>query len=81
MIEHGPDYSQYNYDLSFEPFKRSAAFPRFRTDLQAAEVTLLFAPRKTSRPINSIDHVNFWREWIRDNRGQFKEAIKLQGVS
>jgi hypothetical protein len=81
MMEHSPEYTQYSGDLTFDRYKRSPAFSRFRTDLQGAEVTLLFVPRRTARSINAVDHINFWREWIRDNRGQFKEAFRLQGVS
>jgi hypothetical protein len=80
LIEHGPDFTQYVGDLTFERYRKSPAYRRFRTDLQGASVTLLYVQRKTVRPLNSIEHIDFWRQWIRDNNGQFKEAVKLQGV-
>jgi hypothetical protein len=79
MLEHTRDYSQYNSDLTFERYRRSPAFTKFRTDLHAAEVTLLVVQRQTAR-VNSGELMRFWHEWIKDNNGQFKEAVKLQGI-
>jgi hypothetical protein len=27
-----------------------------------------------------VDHILFWADWIRDNKGRLKQANKLQGV-
>jgi hypothetical protein len=43
-------------------------------------VQIYYIQRLTGRPINSVDHIRFWAEWIRDNNGRFKQASKLQGV-
>lgn len=80
MLEHEADYSQYSGDLSFARYKASRAYRKFRTDLYGAQVTIHYIQRQTARPINSVDHIRFWAEWIRDNNGRFKEATKLQGV-
>jgi hypothetical protein len=79
MLEHTPEYSQYSGNLSFERYRRSPAFAKFRTDLHEAEVTLLVVQRKTAR-VNSVELISFWHDWIKDNNGQFKEAVKLQGI-
>jgi hypothetical protein len=79
MIEHEPDYSQYVGDLSYSRFKTSRAYKRLQTDLHGAEVSIYYIQRVTARPISSTDHIRFWSEWIRDNKGRFKEANKLQG--
>jgi hypothetical protein len=81
MLEHGPDYSQYSGDLSFERFKSSRAYRNVRTDLHGADVVIYYIQRKTAKPINSADHIRFWSDWLRDNNGRLKEANKLQGVS
>lgn len=80
MLENDPDYSQYSGDLSFERFKRSGAYKKVRTDLHGADVLIYYIQRHTGRPINSVDHIKFWEDWIRDNNGRLKQATKLQGV-
>jgi hypothetical protein len=80
MLEHGPDYSQYSGDLSYDRFKGSNAYRRVRTDLHGAAVEIYYIQRAIARPINSVDHIRFWAQWIHDNNGRFKQASKLQGV-
>jgi hypothetical protein len=79
MLEHEPDYSQYQGDLSYGRYKSSRAYRRLQTDLHGAEVSIYYVQRLTSRPISSTDHIRFWAEWVRDNNGRFKQASKLQG--
>ena len=80
MLEHEPDYSQYSGDLSYDRYKASRAYRKFRTNLYGAEVTIYYIQRQSARPINSAEHIRFWAEWIRDNNGRFKAAARLQGV-
>jgi hypothetical protein len=80
MLEHEPDYSQYTGDLSYARFKGSAAYKKVRTDLHGADVVIDYIQRATGRPVNSVDHIRFWAEWVRDNNGRFKQANKLQGM-
>jgi hypothetical protein len=80
MLEHEPDYSQYTGDLSYNRYKASPAYRKFRTNLYGAEVMIYYVQRRSSKPINSADHIRFWAEWIRDNNGRLKQATKLQGV-
>jgi hypothetical protein len=81
MIEHSPpDYSQYSGEVSYDRYKRSTAYKKFRTDLRDALVTIDYIQRKTQRPINSADHMRFWREWIKDNNGRINEFRKIQGL-
>lgn len=80
MLQHGPDYSQYTGDLSFERYKTSREYKKVQTDLHGADVLIYYIQRKTGKPINSADHIRFWAEWIRDNNGRLKAASKLQGV-
>jgi hypothetical protein len=80
MMQHGPDYSQYNGDLSFTRFKASRAYKKVQTDLHGADVLIYYIQRQTGKPINSADHIKFWADWVRDNNGRLKQASKLQGV-
>jgi hypothetical protein len=80
MLEHEADYSQYSGDLSYGRFKASRAYQKVQTDLHGAEVEIYYIQRHSARPINSVDHIRFWADWIRDNKGRLKQANKLQGV-
>jgi hypothetical protein len=81
MIEHTPpDYSQYAGDLSYDRFKASRAYQKVRTDLHGADVQIFYIQRMSGKPLNSVDHIRFWAEWIRDNNGRLKQANRLQGV-
>jgi hypothetical protein len=80
MLEHEGDYSQYTGDLSYARYKASRAYKKVQTDLHGADVTIYYIQRQSTRPINSVEHIRFWAEWIRDNNGRFKEATKLQGI-
>lgn len=85
MIEHTRDYySQYPRagDLSFSRYKQSPAYLKFRTDLHGATVNILYVNRqqKGQPIIDGRAHMQFWQEWIVDNKGQFGSAKWLQGA-
>jgi hypothetical protein len=81
MLEFTPLYSQYPGagDLSYQRFKRSAAYLKFRTDLHDAHVKIEYV-QQTQVTIDSVKHIEFWKEWIADNRGVFDGARRLQGA-
>ena len=80
LLEHGADYSHYPGDFSYDRYKLSPAYPKYRTHLQGASITFLYVQRATRRAPNTVEHLRFWQEWVRDNKGQLKEAIRLQGM-
>lgn len=80
LIEHGPKYSQYSGKLAYGEFRKSDLYKDVRTNLNAAEVTLYQVQRQTQKPLPSAGLIQFWIDWIADNNGQFKEAVKLQGL-
>jgi hypothetical protein len=85
MIEYTRDYySQYPRagDLSFSRYKQSPAYLKFRTDLHGATVNILYVNRqlKGQPIIDGRAHMQFWQEWIVDNKGQFGRAKWLQGA-
>ena len=45
----------------------------------APRCTIYYIQRASAKPFNSADHIRFWVDWIRDNKGRFKQANKLQG--
>jgi hypothetical protein len=84
MIEHTRDYSQYPRagDLSFQRYKQSPAYLKYRTDLHGASVVIRYVTRQTSgQPlVDGPKHIEFWKAWIEDNRGTFGGAKRLQGA-
>jgi hypothetical protein len=82
MLEYTRDYSQYPSagDLSYRRFQRSPAYLKFRTDLHGARVTIEYVRRNLPVKFDSRQHMQFWHEWIRENRGVYEIAKSLQGV-
>jgi len=84
MIEYTRDYSQYARagDMSFQRYKQSPAYLKFRTDLHGATVFVRYVTRQSNgQPlVDSVKHIEFWKEWIEDNRGSFGGAKRLQGA-
>jgi hypothetical protein len=80
MLELTPYYSQYpsQGDLSFERFRRSPAYQKFRTDLHGARVTIDYVERPQVK-IDTVKHVQFWNTWINDNQGRVDLIHRLQG--
>ena len=84
MIEYTKDYSQYPRagDLSFARYKQSPAYLKFRTDLHGATVIIRYVTRQTGGQsvIDGTKHMEFWKEWVEDNRGVFGGVKRLQGA-
>jgi hypothetical protein len=84
MIEYTRDYSQYPRagDLSFQRYKQSPAYLKFRTDLHGATVIIRYVTRQSNgQPlVDGTKHMEFWKAWIEDNRGSFGGAKRLQGA-
>ena len=80
MLEFTPYYGQYpsQGDLSYERFQRSPAYKKFRTDLHGARVTIDYVDRVEVK-IDTRKHVQFWGDWINDNRGVVALIHHLQG--
>ena len=81
MLEFTPLYSQYPGagDLSYQRLKRSPAYLKFRTDLHDAHVKIEYV-QQTQVNIDTVRHIEFWKEWITDNKGVFDGARRLQGA-
>jgi hypothetical protein len=81
MIEHTRDYSQYPRagDLSYQRFKKSPAYLKYRTDLHGADVIFDYVTRPSVMP-DSIGHATFWNAWVKDNSGGVTVIHRLQGT-
>lgn len=79
MIENTSAYSQYKSGADYSVFKKSLANSRYRTDLLGADVTILYFNRP-ERKFSSVDHANFWTQWLSDNGGDLSDFTKLEGM-
>lgn len=81
MLEHTSDYSQYPKagSLSYDRYKGSLAYRKYSTDLHRTAVAVGYVQRPRIK-LDTAHHVEFWREWIVDNRGTFAGAKRLQGA-
>jgi hypothetical protein len=84
MIEFTRDYSQYPRagDLTFQRYRQSPAYLKFRTDLHGATVIIRYVTRQAGgQPLlDGTKHMEFWKTWIEDNRGAFGSVKRLQGA-
>jgi len=84
MIEFTKDYSQYPRagDLSFQRYKQSPAYLKYRTDLHGTTVIIRYVTRQVNgQPLlDGTRHMDFWKTWIEDNLGTFGGVKRLQGA-
>lgn len=79
MMENTPDYSQYRSGTDWDPYKKSRAYSRYRTDLLGAEVHVLYLNRP-ERKFSSVGHTEFWKRWVEENNGELADFTKLEGM-
>ena len=84
MIEFTRDYGQYSRsgDLSFERYRKSAAYQKYSTNLHGATVSISYVNRQLNgQPLlESRQHAKFWGAWIEDNKGLRGTVKMLQGA-
>jgi hypothetical protein len=84
MIEYTRDYSQYpkDGDLSFQRYKQSSAYLKFRTDMHGAAIVIRYVTRqlKGQPLLNDTKHADFWVEWMKDNGASTVSVKRLQGT-
>lgn len=84
MIEYTRDYSQYPAagDLSFQRYKQSSSYMKYRTELHGAAVTIRYVTRqpKGQPLLNDAKHAEFWIQWMKDNGASSVDVKRLQGA-
>jgi hypothetical protein len=82
MLEYTREYSQYPRagDLSYQRYKQSPAYPKYRTDLHGARVTIDYVQRVQPK-MDNTKHAEFWHQWVLDNRGVWDAIHRLQGAN
>lgn len=78
MLENSEYFSVYQSGPDFEAFRASPAHNRFASNLAGANVAMWFVERETK--VSSVQLVEFWMQWILENRGNPLTAYRLQGM-
>ncbi|MEI9401853.1 hypothetical protein [Mesorhizobium argentiipisi] len=80
MIEHTALYSQYRSGLDYQKYLSSAADRTYGTSLDGVAVTILYIDRK-KKPFQSLDHAEFWTQWVQNHHGEFEKLVGLEGLN
>ncbi|MBD9652919.1 hypothetical protein IB267_31625 [Ensifer sp. ENS09] len=78
MLENTDAFSIYKSGADYEAFLKSPARDRFRTPLDGIDVKV-WAFQRESTP-GDRDLAEFWRQWVRANRGGFTGFERLTGI-
>ena len=80
MIEHTPLFSQYKSGPDFSAYLASKASAQYRTDLDGADVSILYIDRD-GRRFGIKQHAEFWLKWVEQCRGRWESLTRLEGVN
>lgn len=80
MIEHTDLYSQYRTGTDFAAYMASEGHRTYRTTLTDIGVTILYVER-ADRKFTSVDHAEFWTQWITENDGDLVAIKRLEGLN
>jgi len=80
MIEHTQLYSQYKSGIDYAAYKKSDAFREFATSLSGIDVSIWYIDRRNKK-FGSVEHNEFWANWIIDNDGGYLPPVRLEGMN
>lgn len=80
MIEHTALYSQYRSGLDYQKYLNSAADRTYGTTLDGVNVTILYIDR-AKKPFQTLDHAEFWTQWVQNHHGEFEKLVGLEGLN
>lgn len=78
MLENSEYFSVYQSGSDIDAYRASPAQKRFNTDLAGAEIAIWLIERETKVP--TVGLMEFWAEWILQNRGSPGKITRLQGL-
>lgn len=79
MLENSDAFSIYEAGPDFDAFRRSPGFKRYHTDLAGAGIAIWFLDREAK--VASVPLMEFWVQWILENRGSPLTATRMQGMN
>ena len=79
MLHHTPEWSHYRGQMDFSDLQKSIYYQRINTDLQNAEVTILYVRRAGMEKLQNKRHAFFWADYIEAIGGRVTLIEKIDG--
>ena len=79
MLHHTPEWSHYRGQMDFATLEQTPYFQRIRTDLQGADVQILYVRRNGMEKLQTKRHAFFWADYIDAIGGHLSLIEKIDG--
>jgi len=79
MLHHTPEWSHYRGQMAFSLLQGTAYYQRLNTDLQNAEVKILYIRREGMEKVQNKRHAFFWADYIGSIGGRVSLIEKVDG--
>ncbi len=79
MLQHTPEWSHYRGQTNFSSLQKSSYYQRINTDLQNAEVNILYVRRAGQEKLQNKRHAFFWADFIQSIGGRVTLIEKIDG--
>ncbi len=79
MLQHTPEWSHYRGQFDLNQLMRNNYYQRIRTDLENAEVKILYVRRDGNEHLQNKRHAYFWSDFIQSLGGRVTLIEKIDG--
>ncbi len=79
MLQHTPEWSHYRQQMDIKGLQKSTYFQRINTNLQNAEVKILYVRREGKEKLQNKRHAFFWADFIESIGGRVTLIEKIDG--
>jgi hypothetical protein len=79
MIQNTPEYSQYKNSINFESFSKTPYYKHVYTNLNGADISLLYLLRSGAENMQNRKHIKFWEDYINSLNGQVVKVENIEG--
>lgn len=79
MLQHTPEWSHYRGQMDFSNLQKTLYYQRINTDLQQAEVNILYVRREGMEKLQNKRHAFFWSDFIQSIGGRVTLIEKIDG--
>jgi len=79
MLQHTPEWSHYRGQMDFSTLQKTNYYQRINTDLQNAEVSILYVRREGMEKLQNKRHAFFWADYIESIGGRVTLIEKIDG--
>jgi len=79
MLHHTPEWSHYRGQMDFTELQKSTYYQRINTDLQNAEINILYVRRDGMEKIQNKRHAFFWADYVESIGGRVTLIEKIDG--